>query len=154
MKETSVTPFRFVFNGGKTQTKNGYKFTITDPQSRRDYYIVKGGELAGTGFVLADYTSEWVERTTSTGKSRREVFTLVLRKGEDEVVMNEGRPAVSSVYEVTFSCDKAPDFEATVQRNASFDLDGVGMTLVSLSSDRATAQVRINGTEEVFSVTK
>ncbi len=155
VKETSVTPFRFVFRGGKIRTKDGgYKFTINDPQANRDYNVAKGEALAGTGFVLTDYSAEKVEVQTSTGKSRREVFTLVLRKGEDEVVMNEGRPAVSSVYEVTFSCDKAPDFEATVQRNAAFDLDGVGMTLVSLSSDRATAQVRINGTEEVFSVTK
>ena len=152
--DTAVTPFRFVFNGGKTRTKDGYKFTITDPQARRDYYVVKGGELAGTGFVLQDWSSEWVERETNTGKRRIEVFTLVLRKGDDEVVMRERTPAVSSVYEVTFSCDKAPDFKATVQRNATFEIDGARLTLLSLSSDRSTAQVRIEGTQEVLSVSK
>ena len=152
--DTAVTPFRFVFNGGKTRTKDGYKFTITDPQARRDYYVVKGGELAGTGFVLQDWSSEWVERETNTGKRRIEVFTLVLRKGDDEVVMRESTPAVSSVYEVTFSCDKAPDFKATVQRNATFEIDGARLTLLSLSSDRSTAQVRIEGTQEVLSVSK
>ena len=155
--DTAVTPFRFIFNGTKRSsggTKDGYKFTITDPQARRDYYVVKGGELAGTGFVLQDWSSEWVERETNTGKRRIEVFTLVLRKGDDEVVMRESTPAVSSVYEVTFSCDKAPDFKATVQRNATFEIDGARLTLLSLSSDRSTAQVRIEGTQEVLSVSK
>ena len=154
VRDSAVTPFRFVFRGGKIRTKDGYKFTINDPQANRDYNVAKGEELAGTGFVLADYSSTTEERETSVGKRRVETYTLVLRKGEDEVVMRERTPAVSSVYEVTFSCDKAPAFEAKVLRNATFEIDGVRLTLLSLSSDRSTAQVRVEGSTEVLTVSK
>ena len=130
------------------------KHTIEFRLVRQRYNVAKGEELAGTGFVLADYSSTTEERETSVGKRRVETYTLVLRKGEDEVVMRERTPAVSSVYEVTFSCDKAPAFEAKVLRNATFEIDGVRLTLLSLSSDRSTAQVRVEGSTEVLTVSK
>ena len=154
IRKVEVTPFRFRFNGGKTKTKDSYKFTVTDTRTGRDYYVVKGGELADTGFVLESFESEWVERQTNTGKRRMEIFTLHLRKGEDEVVMREREPVSSSVFEVTFVCDRDATVECVVRRNGSFEVDGVALTLVSLSNDRTTAKIRVDSTKELLDVTQ
>jgi len=154
IRKVEVTPFRFRFNGGKTKTKDSYKFTVTDTRTGRDYYLVQDGELADTGFVLSSFESETIERQTSTGKRRIEIFTLHLRKGEDEVVMREREPASSSVFEVTFGCDRDASIECVVRRNGSFEVDGVALTLVSLSNDRTTAKVRVDSTKELLDVTQ
>lgn len=149
VRSIDAEPFPFSFDGVKMKGADGsYKFTVKDATGR-DWYVKKNQELANTGFILKDYSSVVEERYTSTGIRKMEVFTLVLGKNGEQIVMKAGTKPDFCFYRVTFVCGKDV-YE--VYLNETFDLDGGTFKLLSVDQETRTAKLECESNKKLVEV--